>query len=124
MTDKGDDGYPFPCFSFDKENHIILNTGYIMSSDTENLYYILGVLNSKIGKLIIKQYVSQLQKRQYRMLRQFISLLPIARANHIIQKIIGNSVKQLLDIDYTKRIENEENLTTSYIQYTILMKKK
>jgi len=77
MTDNIDEGYPFPCFSYDEANKIILNTGYIMTSDSCDVRYILGILNSSLGRFLVKLYVSQLQSRQFRMLAQYVERFPI-----------------------------------------------
>ena len=65
----------FPAFTYD----VVMKTGYIMSSESENLLYLLGVLNSKIGKLIIQQYVIQLGDAGYRILAQYTTKFPIVK---------------------------------------------
>ena len=52
QTDNPTEGYPFPCFSFDERNSIVLNTAYIMCSDSVDVQYILGVLNSSVGRMM------------------------------------------------------------------------
>ena len=79
QTDNPEEGYPFPCFSYDKKNCVVLNTAYIMSSETTDPKYVLGILNSKLGKFLVKLYVTQLQERQFRMLSQYVMKFPIAR---------------------------------------------
>jgi adenine-specific DNA-methyltransferase len=77
QTDNPNEGYPFPCFSYDTNNSIVLNTAYIMCSDTIDIRYVLGILNSSVGRIIARLYVTQLQERQFRMLAQYISKFPI-----------------------------------------------
>ena len=79
QTDNPDEGYPFPCYSYDDKRCVILNTAYIMSSETTDPRYVLGVLNSRLGKFLVKLYVTQLQERQFRMLSQYVMRFPIAR---------------------------------------------
>ena len=79
QTDNEQEGYPFPCFSYDNSNKIVLNTAYIISSNTEDVRFILGVINSKMGRFLIKLYVSQLQERQFRMLAQYVKNFPIPK---------------------------------------------
>lgn len=79
QTDNPEDGYIFPCYSYDSNRSIILNTGYIISSETIDVRYLLGVLNSKIGRFLTKLYVTQLQERQFRMLAQYVSKFPIPK---------------------------------------------
>ena len=50
-----------------------------MSSDTVDLRYILGVLNSALGRFLTKLYVTQLQQRQFRMLAQYVTRFPIPK---------------------------------------------
>lgn len=86
MTDNPDEGYDFPCFSYDTENSVALNTAYIMTGNLIDLKYILGVLNSKLGRILVKFYVTQLQQKQYRMLNQYVTNFPIPK-NKNTQKI-------------------------------------
>ena len=79
QTDNPNEGYPFPCFAFDNCNCVTLNTAYSMSSDTVDLRYILGVLNSALGRFLTKLYVTQLQQRQFRMLAQYVTRFPIPK---------------------------------------------
>ena len=95
QTDNEKDGYPFPCFSYDIGDKIVLNTAYIMSSDTVDMRFILGVINSKVGRFLTKLYVSQLQERQYRMLAQYVTNFPIPKLrqsdmNYIIEAVNHN----------------------------------
>ena len=126
MTDNVKEGYPFPCFAYDENGTIVLNTGYIMTSDTANLYYILGVLNSKFGRYLLKNYVSQLQRRQYRMLAQFITQLPIPALTKNVQSDIAYEVKQIIELNkisnvieqnIDSRIYSEIGLSKNEMEY-------
>jgi len=77
MTDNEADGYFFPCFSYDDKCSVVLNTGYIMTSKTIEIKAILAILNSRMGRFILKLFVSQLQQRQFRMLRQYMNNVPL-----------------------------------------------
>ena len=79
QTDNPEEGYPFPCYSYDDKSCVVLNTAYIMSSETIDLRYVLGILNSRLGKFLVKLYVTQLQEHQFRMLSQYVTKFPIAR---------------------------------------------
>lgn len=80
QTDNASDGYPFPCFSFDNRRCVTLNTAYSMSSESVDVRYILGILNSRLGRFLTKLYVTQLQQRQFRMLAQYVTKFPIPRS--------------------------------------------
>ncbi len=79
QTDNPAEGYPFPCYSYDDNRCVVLNTGYIMSSKTTDSRYVLGILNSRLGKFLVKLYVTQLQERQFRMLSQYVMRFPIVQ---------------------------------------------
>ena len=78
QTDNPEEGYPFPCYSYDDNRCVVLNTAYIMCSETIDPRYVLGILNSMLGKFLVKLYVTQLQERQFRMLSQYVMRFPIA----------------------------------------------
>ena len=96
QTDNPTEGYPFPCFSFDERNSIALNTAYIMCSDSVDVRYILGVLNSSVGRMIARFYVTQLQERQFRMLAQYLANFPISQATPSVQNKIIECVQECL----------------------------
>jgi hypothetical protein len=98
MTDNPEEGYDFPSFSFDNQGCVLLNTAYMMTGAITDLKYILSILNSKIGRQLVKFYVTQLQNRQFRMLHQSVILFPIPKIsdnekekfNFILDKIMSN----------------------------------
>ena len=101
QTDNPNEGYPFPCFSYDNRNSVALNTAYIMCSNSVDVRYILGILNSTVGRMIARLYVTQLQERQYRMLAQYISKFPIAKSTSKIQDEVITRVQKCLDSNST-----------------------
>ena len=109
QTDNPEEGYPFPCYSYDDNRCIVLNTAYIMSSETTDPRYVLGILNSRLGNFLVKLYVTQLQERQFRMLSQYVMNFPIAHPTkeqenemiHLVQDVL---VHQSLASE--KRIDN------------------
>ena len=85
----------FPAFAYDEKGHVLMNTSYFLSSDTEDLRYTLGVLNSKVGDFIIQHFVVQLGNSGYRLFSQYITSFPIV--HHPPQeKPITDLVGQLL----------------------------
>ena len=107
QTDNEKDGYPFPCFSYDRGDKIVLNTAYILSSHTVDIRYILGFINSRVGRFLTKLYVSQLQERQYRMLAQYVVNFPIPKISSdemdfIIKAVDSNVNNTSLELE--KRI--------------------
>lgn len=116
QTDNPTEGYPFPCFSFDERNSIALNTAYIMCSDSVDVRYILGVLNSSVGRMIARLYVTQLQERQFRMLAQYLSNFPISQATPSVQNKIIEYVQECLSHE-TKNVKDIINKTVYEIYH-------
>jgi len=106
QTDNASEGYPFPCFSFDSRKCITLNTAYTMSSESVDVRYILGILNSRLGKFLTKLYVTQLQQRQFRMLAQYVIKFPIPRDADYSYLI--SLVNKELD-DHSEKTESDIN---------------
>ncbi len=108
QTDNPAEGYPFPCYSYDDKRCIVLNTAYIMSSETLDPRYILGILNSRLGNFLVKLYVTQLQERQFRMLSQYVMKFPIAHPTIEQEKEMTRLVQDVLankSIASEKRID-------------------
>ena len=96
QTDNPEEGYPFPCYSYDDKRCVVLNTAYIMSSETLDPRYVLGILNSKLGKFLVKLYVTQLQERQFRMLAQYVTKFPIVKPEKIREAEMVKLVDEML----------------------------
>ncbi len=111
MTDNPKEGFDFPSFSFDKKNSIVLNTAYIITGNDNDIKHILGILNSKVGKVLVKNYVVQLQQRQYRMLGQYVGKFPIPKNSNneissITDKILSNTADQEEINDFQKNLND------------------
>ena len=105
QTDNESEGYPFPCFSYDENDCITLNTAYTMSSPSVDVKYILGILNSKLGRFLTKLYVTQLQQRQFRMLAQYVTRFPLPK---------WSNNKELIDL-VNKELRNHSTETEKRI---------
>ncbi|CAI9430054.1 site-specific DNA-methyltransferase (adenine-specific) [Candidatus Ornithobacterium hominis] len=114
MTDNPEAGYEFPCFSFDKKNCVALNTAYIMTGNVVEIQHILGILNSKLGKLLVKNYVVQLQQRQFRMLNQYVVNFPIPKIEKTsnISKLVDKIILFKEQLKDTKVLEEEIDFET------------
>ena len=99
QTDNPTKGYSFPCFAFDRNNVMVANTAYVMSSNTCNMKYVLGVINSNLGRLLTKFYVTQLGKRQFRMLAQYVCKFPIRKISDDKANFIENIVDSIIKGD-------------------------
>jgi len=124
QTDNPEEGYPFPCYSYDDKRCVVLNTAYIMSSETTDPRYVLGILNSRLGKFLVKLYVTQLQERQFRMLAQYVSRFPIAKPDQMTEERMTNLVKNMtLQINSETEVLIDQlafqlyNLTTEEIDF-------
>ena len=124
QTDNPDEGYPFPCYSYDDTKAVTLNTAYIMSSSSIDVRYVLGILNSRLGKFLVKLYVTQLQERQFRMLAQYVQNFPIVKTNpsnvsHMVE-LVNNAItkdREAYDRDINELAYAIYNLTEAEIQY-------
>jgi len=87
-------------FSVDHSQHFVSNTGYILtvSENDENLlYYLLGILNSRIMLYCLNQITSRFDDNGWRWLRQFVEQLRVpANAN-------------MMRISELARISNRDN---------------
>ncbi len=123
QTDNPIEGYPFPCFAFDRNDAMVANTAYIMSSNTCNMKYVLGVINSNVGRLLTKFYVTQLGVRQFRMLAQYVRKFPIRKISDDEADFIANIVDAIIAGNETaeKRLNRAVctwyNLTEKEIEY-------
>ncbi len=106
MTDNPEMGYEFPCFTLDYNESVILNTGYIMNGDINDLKYILGFLNSKIGRFLVKIYTLQLQQNQYRMLSQYVTRFPVPLISNKHKMFIINIIEGL-SVEKNKNSEEQ-----------------
>ena len=111
QTDNPEKGYPFPCYSYDEANCVVLNTAYIMSSKSIDTKYILGVLNSRLGKFLTKLYVIQLQERQFRMLAQYVANFPIVIPSESQKDKMIELVQDVLDNHSNISEERVDQLT-------------
>lgn len=117
MTDNPEDGYHFPCFSFDNNASVALNTAYIMTGDVLQLKYILGILNSKVGRLLVKFYVVQLQQRQFRMLNQYVVNFPIPQYQE--NELISKKVDEILNLKNLNKSTSKLELEIDALVYEL-----
>ncbi|HXI00180.1 MAG TPA: TaqI-like C-terminal specificity domain-containing protein [Sphingobacteriaceae bacterium] len=97
MTDNEAEGYPFPCFSYSHNQELILNTAYFLSGKPSDLKFFLAVLNSPIGRFIVKTYVTQLQQRQYRLFQQNVETFPIPSFKEKTKKELATMIDRLFE---------------------------
>jgi hypothetical protein len=107
MTDNEEDGYLFPCFSFSNKAELILNTAYFMSGKTEDLKYLLAILNSKVGKFIVRNFVTQLGERQFRLFQQNVETFPLAKASTQQMANLISYTNVLIDPNQYQLVKNK-----------------
>ncbi len=118
QTDNPEEGYPFPCYSYDDKRSVVLNTAYIMSSESIDTRYVIGILNSKLGKFLVKLYVTQLQEKQFRMLSQYVMKFPIVQPSKEQEKEMTSLVQKVI-LNHSATIESEiDNLSYSLYDLT------
>jgi hypothetical protein len=115
MTDNPEEGYSFPSFSFDNQGCVLLNTAYMMTGEIIDLKYILSILNSKLGRLLVKFYVTQLQNRQFRMLHQYVTNFPIPKIsthekeefNFLVDEILSNKIHGINSAEIKNQLDRK-----------------
>ena len=77
--------------------------------DVNKLKYILGILNSKVGRLLVKNHVVQLQQRQFRMLNQYVVNFPIPKIDKtdVITILVDEVLSLKKQLKDTKSIEEK-----------------
>ena len=101
-------------FSVDFSQHLVSNTGYILTvtgDDKNLLYYLLGILNSRIILYCLNQITSRFDENGWRWLRQFVEQLKVP-TNTDIQKVselakTTNRNNQLVNSEKINRIVAE-----------------
>ncbi|WP_210518186.1 type IIG restriction enzyme/methyltransferase [Hymenobacter terricola] len=81
-----------PVFTFDKHNTYVNNATYIIPG---NDLFLLGVLNSKIGWLLIANYCTEIQNG-YQLIYEYFKRIPIPAATAAEQAAIAALVQQIL----------------------------
>jgi len=102
QTDNKAEGYDFPCFQYDNKNTVVLNTGYIITG--KGIKFILAILNSSLGKVLVKNYVIRLSERQFRMLSIYVNEFPIPVIPQSEQQPFISLVEEIL----AKKEKNED----------------
>ena len=75
-------------FSVDFSQHLVSNTGYILTvtgDDKNLLYYLLGILNSRIILYCLNQITSRFDENGWRWLRQFVEQLRVPTNTDIMK---------------------------------------
>jgi len=97
-----------PNFTFDSSNYFLGNTAYILNSDSIDLKYILGLLNSNVLFWTFKQICYNLGKTGFRFIKIFVEQLPI-KINENYEEEVINIVNEILELNNKIRF-NELNL--------------
>ena len=88
-----------PNFTFDTSNYFLGNTAYILNSDSINLKYILGLLNSNVLFWTFKQICYNLGKNGFRFIKIFVEQLPII-INENYEKELVSTVDKILELNF------------------------
>ena len=97
-----------PSFTLDLEKHYLGNTAFIMNSDSINLKYLLGLLNSNVLFWIFQKICYNLGNKGFRFIKNFVEQLPI-----VIDNKNQNKVIQVVDTIF--RLNNEIEICESYL---------
>ncbi|HPE54865.1 MAG TPA: DUF559 domain-containing protein [Bacteroidales bacterium] len=88
------DIYNFPRFGFDDRGFYCDKTTFIATG--ENIKYLLGVLNSKLGNYLVREYITKLDTGGYMMQKVFLDEIPILPPpdNEAITDIVYKIIEQ------------------------------
>ena len=99
---------PEPRFVYDDENYYMEATGFLLSSSSINLKYLVSLLNSKLLFWYFKDIGYNLGGKGYRYKKIFIEQLPIKLPSKTTESEIINIVDQILELN--KSFVNQTNL--------------
>ena len=99
---------PEPRFVYDDENYYMEATGFLLSSNSINLKYLVSLLNSKLLFWYFKDIGYNLGGKGYRYKKIFIEQLPIKLPSKTTELDIINLVDQILELN--KSFVNQTNL--------------
>ena len=94
----------------------------MMVGDSNSLKFVLSVLNSKLGRILVKNYVTQLQNRQFRMLHQSVVNFPIPvlgvdKQNFFVEKIDKILFNKAHGISFSQIVKELDNMVFSLCSF-------
>ncbi|MBU4485838.1 MAG: type II restriction endonuclease, partial [Candidatus Delongbacteria bacterium] len=92
----------FPRFGYDNNKYFCDKTTFIITG--QNLKYLLGIMNSKLGAYLVKEYVTKLDTGGYMMQKVFIEEIPIIKPAE--NEKISQAVTKIIDLN--KRNQTKE----------------
>lgn len=104
---------PEPRFVYDDEHYYMEATGFLLSSNTLNLKYLVALLNSKLLFWYFKDIGYNLGGKGFRYKKIFIEELPIKFSNPETEKNINTIVDKILNLN--KSIVSETNYFHDYL---------
>ena len=90
---------PEPRFILDYGTYYMEATGFILNSDSLNLKYLLGLLNSKLLFWYFKDIGYNLGGKGYRYKKIFIEQLPVKFTNESTENKVNNIVDKLITLN-------------------------
>ena len=96
---------PEPRFVYDDEDYYMEATGFLLSSNTINLKYLVALLNSKLLFWYFKDIGYNLGGKGFRYKKIFIEELPIKFSDSEIEKNINAIVDKILNLNKNIVIE-------------------
>jgi hypothetical protein len=94
----------FPRFGLDRSGKFVTDKTCFFATG-ENLEYVIGILNSKVGKYLCSKYVSILDDGGYLMQKIYIEQIPIPLTNKKMQTEIAKLVIEA-HFEYNTEIDN------------------
>ena len=103
-------------FTFDKNNFSLTNTAYALTTNSENLKYILCFLNSKITLKFLDIVSAKLDETGWRWLKQNLEKIPIPKISKEKEAEFVNLIDKILEIKKQKEISKDDEITLKVLE--------
>lgn len=93
---------PEPSFVIDKENQLLVNSAYLLTSDNEDydLNYLLAILNSNITNWIFKRISPHILAERLRFTKQYVGKIPIPNPHYEVKKDLSSIAIKLQKLHF------------------------
>jgi len=90
---------PEPRFAYDNKKHFMLDSGFILTSESINLKYLIALLNSKLLFWYFKDICYSLNKKGFQYKKIFVDQLPIKFTESNNEKQLEDIIIKILDLN-------------------------
>jgi hypothetical protein len=111
-----DDTRNFPRFGFEKDGLYVTDKTCFFATGS-HLKFILGVLNSNVGRYLCSKYVSILDDGGYLMQKIYLEKIPIAPYSSRLEKAVECETNERKDEEINNIVYELYNLTQDEIKF-------